>query len=243
MKTNMYAEAKTWNPFKGCRFGCSYCKPSFQLQAKRQKHNCDSCYRYEPHAHPDRLDRIPNAEIVFVCGNGDITFCPTEYLHRILGAIRVQNDKDAQAGRARIYYLQSKRPECLSDIVTELPANVVIVTTLETNRDEGYWLVSAAPPPSERYRQFMALKHPVKIVTIEPVMDFDEDVFLRWILDIRPAYIWLGFNSRPSSIHLPEPDEAKVQRFADDLARHGVDVRGKTLRGVRLATCRLENGN
>ena len=35
--SNMYAEAKTWNPFKGCAFDCVYCVPSFQRQAKRQK--------------------------------------------------------------------------------------------------------------------------------------------------------------------------------------------------------------
>ena len=51
-RSNMYAEAKTWNPFKGCEFDCSYCVPSFQLQAKRQMHRCDACYRYIPHCHP-----------------------------------------------------------------------------------------------------------------------------------------------------------------------------------------------
>jgi hypothetical protein len=39
-KSNMYADAKTWNPFKGCRFDCTYCVPSFQRQAKRQMHLC-----------------------------------------------------------------------------------------------------------------------------------------------------------------------------------------------------------
>ena len=76
--SNMYAAAKTWSPFKGCKFDCTYCMPSFQLQAKRQKHLCSSCYNYVPHCHPERLAKIPSAEIVFVAGNGDIAFCPPD---------------------------------------------------------------------------------------------------------------------------------------------------------------------
>jgi len=58
--TNMYPAAKTWNPFKGCEFDCLYCVPSFQAQAKRQKHRCLECYKYQPHEHPERLDSIPS---------------------------------------------------------------------------------------------------------------------------------------------------------------------------------------
>jgi len=234
MKSNMYKNAKTWNPFKGCEFDCSYCKPSFQLQAKRQKHNCDECYRYEPHVHPERLADIPKAEIVFVCGNGDIAFCPAAFLRQMIEAIRTQNEKDEKKGYSRVYYLQTKRPESLFDFVSELPANVVLVTTLETNRDEGYQLVSKAPPPSERYRQFLALDWPMKVVTIEPVMDFDHAEFLRWLVGLDPEYVWFGFNSRLESISLPEPATAKAQRFVDALADNGIEVRGKSLRGVKL---------
>lgn len=73
--TYMYEDTKTWNPFKGCKFDCIYCKKSFQLQAKRQKNRCMKCYNYEPHFHPERLNKIPKADLVFACGNGDISFC------------------------------------------------------------------------------------------------------------------------------------------------------------------------
>ncbi len=233
-KSNMYASARTWNPFKGCKYDCSYCRPSFQLQAKRQKHNCDACYRYEPHEHPERLGRIPRAEIVFVCGNGDVAFCGETYFREILRAIKDQNGKDEKKGFERVYYLQSKRPAYLSKFIHELPPNAILVTTLETNRDDGYGLVSKAPPPSERYRQFKALQWPRKVVTCEPILDFDLDVFIRWIVELNPEYVWLGFNSRPKSVKLSEPSEAKVQELADALAGHGIEVRGKTLRGVKL---------
>ena len=83
----MYEKTKTWNPFKGCRFDCKYCKPSFQNQAKRQKHNCIKCYNYEPHMHDERLNKIPKADLVFACGNGDIAFASDEEKKVILSVM------------------------------------------------------------------------------------------------------------------------------------------------------------
>ena len=37
---NMYPYVKTWNPFKGCNFDCTYCVPSFKALAKWQWKNC-----------------------------------------------------------------------------------------------------------------------------------------------------------------------------------------------------------
>jgi hypothetical protein len=156
--THMCLAASTWNPFKGCTFDCSYCGPSFRAQAKRQKHRCDRCYRYEPHTHPERLASIPRAEIVLVGGNGDISLCDPAYVAEILCTIK-------QSGRSSTFYLQSKRPEFFHQFVDRLPANVILVTTLETNRDGGYAAVSKAPVPSDRYRQFKALNYPRKVVT------------------------------------------------------------------------------
>ena len=232
--SNMYAEAKTWNPFKGCAFDCVYCVPSFQRQSKRQKRLCQKCYTYTPHCHEDRLSKIPSAQIVFVCGNGDISFCPPGFTRRIIARIVEQNGRPRS--RQRTYYLQSKRPAYFEPFLNELPENVILLTTLETNRDEGYEVISKAPLPSVRYEQFRSLSYPRKAVTVEPVLDFDLHTFVDWIRSIRPEYVWLGFNSKPRSVELPEPPEAKVQRFAEQLLEAGIEIRGKTLRGVRLPT-------
>jgi uncharacterized Fe-S cluster-containing radical SAM superfamily protein len=226
-KSHMYADAETWNPFKGCKFGCTYCIPSFQLQAKRQKQNCMSCYWYEPHEHPDRLAKIPSSEIVFVCGNGDISFCKPSYLRRIIEAV-------ASRGGNQSFYLQSKEPSCLKPFLKMLPKTVILVTTLETNRDEGYGKISKAPKPSQRFNQFVSLEYPRKVVTIEPVMDFDVEEFANWIIEIQPEYVWLGFNSRDKQVHLPEPSPDKLREFVGILTRHGIEVRGKKLRGIEL---------
>jgi len=136
----MYHEVKTWNPFKGCLFDCSYCRPSFQAQAKRQLHNCMDCYNYVPHEHPERLNKIPSAEIIFTCGNSDISFCSPDFTRQIIESIKRHPQKT--------FYLQSKRPAYFEQFLSDLPANVIILTTLETNRDNGYREVSKAPAPS-----------------------------------------------------------------------------------------------
>jgi hypothetical protein len=224
----MYPQAKTWSPFKGCRFDCTYCEPTFKRQAKRQKHNCVQCYDYLPHWHEERLKAIPATEIVFVCGNADISFCEPAFTRRIVARIKQYSERRP----GKTFYFQSKRPAYFAQFLSEFPENVILLTTLETNRDEP--AVSKAPVPSERYRQFKALDYPRKVVTIEPVMDFDPEVFAGWIRALRVEYVWLGYNSRPKSVKLPEPSPGKVQEFVGLLA--GIEVRGKELRGLVLPT-------
>jgi hypothetical protein len=228
-KTNMYEAARTWNPFKGCRFDCIYCRPSFQRQAKRQKHLCRQCYNYEPHCHPDRLTDIPSAEIVFVAGNADIAFCPPDFVHKILDAIENHNSRCP----GKTYYLQSKQPTCFQPFLQRLPPNVILVTTLETNRDDGYELISKAPPPSVRYAQFLGLPYPRKVITVEPVMDFDVDVFPQWIIDAPPEYVWLGVNSRPHAVQLPEPTQQQLTKLEQILVGAGIEIKHKTMPGDR----------
>jgi uncharacterized Fe-S cluster-containing radical SAM superfamily protein len=230
-KTNMYASAKTWNPFKGCRFACTYCVPSFQQQAKRQMHRCQQCYDYVPHTHEERLSKIPSAEIVFVCGNGDISACPLPYARRIVEQVVKHSERCPR----KTFYFQSKRPKYFEPLLGMLPESAILITTLETNRDEGYKKVSKAPPPSERYRQFKALDYPRKVVTVEPVMEFDLETFAGWLIDLKPEFVYLGFNSK-KSVKLPEPSEQKMQDLAKRLTAAGVLIRGKDLRGMQLPT-------
>jgi len=231
-RSNMYHGAKTWNPFKGCGFDCAYCGPSFRLQAKRQKHNCMRCYEYVPHFHPERLGEIPPATIVFVCGNGDIAFASTDQMDAVIASVADWTRRHPQS--EKVFYFQTKKPQCLQPHLTALPPSAIIVTTLETNRDRGYEAVSTkAPPPSERYRQFLDLDYPRKIVTIEPVMDFDVDVFASWIIKINPELVYLGFNSRLKP-KLPEPTPDKLVEFAKLLGAAGISIVGKTLRGLEL---------
>ncbi|NLF73744.1 MAG: hypothetical protein GX575_32315 [Candidatus Anammoximicrobium sp.] len=58
--------------------------------------------------------------------------------------------------------------------------------------------------------------------------------FVGWIRGIRPEYVCFGFKSKPGSMCLPEPTGDKVQKLARRLTDSGIEVCGKTLRGVVL---------
>ena len=191
--SNMYAETQTWNPFKGCNFDCTYCKPSFQRQAMRQGRTkstkpggCQDCYQYTPHPHEDPLTKIPGKEIVFVCGNADISFCPPDFTRKIIEAVKSHLPRTR---KKKTFFFQSKKRTYFRQFLKEFPPEVILLTTLETNRDQGYRQISKARFPSVRYRQFKSLAYPRKVVTIEPVMDFDLKTFAQWIVDLRPEYV------------------------------------------------------
>ena len=224
---NMYSYSdKQWNPFVGCEFKCGYCHNSFQAQLKRYgKKNCQDCYHFKPHTHPkrfnDQLPRTKYLQFIFTCANGDISFCQTDYLTQIVARITKEKVKN--------FLIQSKNPATFNRIT--FPENVILGTTLETNRDSLYEGVSAAPKPIRRYKDFLTVKHPLKMVTIEPVIDFDLPIMLEWMQNIKPVMIWLGYDSKKS--YLPEPELAKVKELYWKLGTSGFTVMLKTIREAK----------
>jgi len=103
---------------------------------------------------------------------------------------------------------------------------------LETNRDEGYRKISKAPKPMKRFRDFLNLKWERKVITIEPIMDFDH-WFFDMITYVNPEYVWIGYNSKPKDVQLPEPPLEKTKYLIDKLRAFGIEVRGKELRGIK----------
>lgn len=222
-KTHMYNKSvKQWNPFVGCGHGCKYCRPSFQAQLKRRGKKCEKCYDFAPHTHPERLNRsLPKTrygEFIFTCSSGDIAFCPNDYLEEIVARIKQEPHKT--------FLAQSKNPRTFNRV--QFPDNVILGITLETNRDDLYEGISKAPKPSERYRDFLEVQHPVKMVTIEPVIEFDEDIMIAWMQAVDPCIIWLGYDSRKN--HLPEPPLEKVKSLYLELGKRGFTVVLKTIR-------------
>jgi len=221
--SNMYEDTITWNPFKGCKFDCVYCKPSFKAQAKRQKHNCIKCYNYEPHFHPERLKQyLPKNKLIFVCGNGDIAFAKSNWVLKILDEIELRKDNT--------FLLQTKKPSFLLDYEYIIPSNCIVGTTIETNRDTKD--ISLAPHPIDRYYSLNDIKHKRKFITHEPLIDFDLKEMVKFDKGIKPEIIWIGYNSRPKQVLLDEPKLSKTKELIKELKTF-TDVRLKTIRNKK----------
>jgi DNA repair photolyase len=227
----MYEGVKTWNPFVGCEHDCVYCRPSFQRQAKRRKKWCKLCYNFEPHFHPERLNKIPKAKTIFACAYGDIAFAKIEWVGEIVKAIEEHPEKT--------FYIQTKRPRILADIkeLFGIPENVKLGITVETDSElfatpseyKRYWQISCAPNPSKRLSDtFFIITRGCEIdyVTIEPILDFSWD-FVRRLKLLNPEFVYIGYDNH--NCKLPEPPLEKTLKLIEELEKF-TEVRLKTIR-------------
>ena len=220
---------KTWNPFVGCRFNCSYC----WARRMARRFRCELCKSFEPHFHPERLSKIPKSGIVFVSDMGDISFAPDSVLGEIVYAIvSVQERHDA------IFFFETKNPSMYVERPYDgwdhgkvlLPSKTIFSTTIETNRDELVRAYSLAPPPSIRAEFMKEITFMRKHVSIEPIMDFDLKTLFKWVTDIEPECVSIGYDNYNN--HLPEPPLPKTLKLIEDLENSGIKVERKTLRGI-----------
>ena len=229
----MYQEnRKSLNWFVGCGHDCIYCKPSFQRQMKRQLHNCKQCYAYEPHAHLERLLKPPpkteGDEFIFFPSSGDVAFAKACDIEVAFDYARKYFD--------RTFLTQTKDPIKL--LYYRFPPNVMLGTTIETNRVEfntpshfrNYEEISKAPFPFFRYDAMLyhTLRHNIRqIVTLEPVLDFNMVVIIKWIKTIDPEAVYIGYDNHHCK--LPEPTLEKTRKLIAQLEQF-TEVRVKSLR-------------
>jgi hypothetical protein len=169
--------------------------------------------------HNERLIKIPKANLVFACANGDISFANPIEKAKILRAMQLKPKQT--------FLLQTKDPSCLRD--WRIPSNTIIGVTLETNRDTKK--ISKAPNPYYRYLWIKRL-HCRKAVTIEPILDFDLKDFRNWIWYINPEIVWVGYANHSKNLFLDEPSLNKTKQLITAL-NYFTDVRIKTLREKR----------
>lgn len=125
------------------------------------------------------------------------------------------------------YVLQTKNPERVFwwyKEKTYFPDDFMIGTTIESNR---LYENSLAPIPADRYLGMLKFKEAgVKtFVTIEPIMDFDLDVLVKWLRDIKPDFVNVGADSK--GCNLPEPSPEKVKKLISELQKF-TEVRNKS---------------
>jgi DNA repair photolyase len=121
------------------------------------------------------------------------------------------------------YIFQTKNPHRLAAGIWVFPPRCLIGITVETNRDND---LGNAPSRPDRLRSFIHIDSEFKtFITIEPIMDFDLDEFVRLLIAAQPDFVNIGADSKGHG--LPEPSFEKVIQLVDALKAAGIEVREK----------------
>ena len=185
----------TWNVVKGkCPHDCSYC------YMKRYP---------QPKLHFDEKslsNGLGDENTIFVGSSCDMwaSFIPNQWIERTIFRCFEYNKNH--------YLFQSKNPIRFLDYTDIFPDNVWLGTTIETNRH--YDFISLAPNTDERRHAIQELNYPI-MISIEPIMDFDLDVMVKWIQDIAPHFVSIGADS--GNNNLPEPSSGKTKALISAL--------------------------
>ena len=196
-KSNMYQFIDaTWNTIKGeCKHDCSYCYMKRWGKLK-----------------PVRFDEkelktdLGNGNFIFVGSSCDMFAenIPEEWIEKTLEHMAKFDNK---------YLLQTKNPAKLGGFI--LPENISICCTMETNRILPD-IMRNSPDPIDR-ALFMGLLMNDKYITIEPIMDFDLESFVKYLKTANPKQVNIGADSGRNN--LPEPTKEKVLQLVSELQK------------------------
>lgn len=194
VKGNMYSFVNfTWNTISGrCKHYCGYCynigKPFFEGELRLMENNLN--------------DNLGENNFIFIGSSNDLfqQEIPSDWIGRTL--------EHCSKYPKNQYLFQSKNPDRMRNFLELFPNSAILGTTLETNRDV---YMSNAPSPKERVSAMLKLNKCRTTVTIEPIMDFDLDIFAGWIRDIKPEFVSIGADSK--NHHLQEPSWEKIQEL------------------------------
>jgi hypothetical protein len=112
------------------------------------------------------------------------------------------------------YLFQTKNPTRFSEFEYPNDMKIIFGTTLESNR--YYPDISGCTLPFNRGVAMIQLKGR-KMISIEPIMDFDLDKMIMWVSQIKPEFVSIGADSQGHN--LPEPPSTKVQNLIEELQK------------------------
>ena len=212
-------KVRTWNIITGCLHGCSYCWAR-RLAETKLKDTPRYKDGFKPAIHEAELSkRFKPGEIVFISDMGDMwgEWVPVAWITAVLGVVEKWPETT--------FLFLTKNPARYHQF--KLPPNCFAGATIEST----YVAACESPPAWERYVALAGLDHPLKFVSVEPIMDFMEGNgltgFLSWLRDIGPKFVYIGMDNYNSG--LPEPRLAKTKELIAELQKF-TEVRIKTLR-------------
>ncbi len=232
-ENRMYTQRKANIPvMRYCAFNCIYC--SFNKFLKLSP--CQNCKDNKNHVHMEVLQRTPpktkDNEFITVGLAGDVSFMGVHDFMDVLTYCAGWGD--------RTFLIQSKKPEFFVQFSKQIPTNVIIGTTIETNKDvfsdddyfPKYYSISDAPAPHYRVSAMKKLQCR-KAVTIEPILAFHHKVMIEWMTTIKPEMIFVGYTNdhhQGTKFKLPEPSLEETMQLINELRRAGFTVHEKSLR-------------
>jgi len=186
----------TWNAIKGeCPHNCSYCymkrwgkQPDLRFDAKELKTDLGS------------------NNYIFVGSSCDMfaEAIPEDWIIKTLGHC---------GNFDNTYLFQTKNPKNIRRI---LPEKSIVCVTVESNRD--YPSVSITPKPCDRLNELSKVRRIYgKMITIEPIMQFDLKPFVKMIKKCDPIQVNIGADSGKNK--LPEPTKKEVESLIPELQK------------------------
>jgi len=187
----------TWNFIVGCLRGCGYCYA--RRQAKRFKHRCLRCYRFEPHTHPERLDqplKVKKPALIFATSMSEPfgPWIPREWLEQILDV--------ARRCPQHVFQLLTKCPEGAKRY--RFPENCWIGTSVDD------------PDALGRIDILRTVSAPVRFVSFEPLLGRMKGLHLRGV-----DWAIIGAQTGPRAV---EVDPQWVEEIIQDCRAASVPV-------------------
>jgi hypothetical protein len=215
-KGNMYGFiTHLWNPIKGeCPHDCSYC----YMKGIHKRFGSPGLLHL---VEKELKTNLGKGNFIFV-GNTTDMFATDVSMQDIRAVLNRCLEFPGNK-----YFFQSKNTYNLSYHEVMFPANSVVCTTLETNRNY-YPIMGNSPTPHIRAFYFKVIPSSFeKHITIEPIMDFDLPEFVEMIKDCAPAQVNIGADSGRNG--LPEPPAGKVLELIAELEKFTKVVRKPNL--------------
>ncbi len=226
MNKMFHEVTRTWNPYVGCRHYCTYCYAR-ELALGRLKTVPRYSDGFEPHLVESELHRRFKSGLIFVSSMGDLWGWGSRgEIEKVLEVVR--NSPTAS------FLFLTKNPARYHEFLGIMPPNVVLGATIESNQEH---LVSFAPLVRQRYEAMRDrdLDGFLRFVSIEPIMKCDLADFIYWVADIRPHFVYVGYDNHGHNLKEPTPIEA-IKLIA--ALRVFTEVRTKTLRDVTETSVR-----
>jgi hypothetical protein len=211
---NMYGfVTHTWNPVKGaCPHACTYCYMN-KINKRFGKTPAP------PHLVESELNAVKTCgNTIFVCSSIDLfaDAIPTEWIRRVLWF--------AEKNRlGNIFLFHTKNPT--NTLLLPVSVNFILCATIESNR----WHDEMGNAPAI-YNRALGLKgyNGRKMITIEPIMDFDLKEFVT-LIKACGNIEQVNIGADTGNNHLPEPPKEKVLELIAELEKFTKVVKKKNL--------------